>query len=359
MITGGCGFIGSSFIRFLFEKTDFSGKVVNLDKLTYAGHPENVADIQSNYSDRYHFVQGDIADRELVGNIFHEYQIKTVVHFAAESHVDRSISGSAPFMETNIIGTWTLLEAARTAWGDHANPAEFRFHHVSTDEVYGQLEPKDPAFSEDTPYDPRSPYSASKASSDHLVRAWHHTYGLPVTISNCSNNYGPYQFPEKLIPVVILNAISGKPIPVYGDGGNVRDWLHVEDHCDALWQILASGIPGETYNIGGNCEIANIDLVHAICDILDEIFPFSDCPLSTIHHPQLVSHHELIAFVTDRPGHDRRYAMDTSKISRELGWHPQTGFQNGLADTVRWYLENQKWIDAVQRYPTGNGAVNS
>jgi len=367
LVTGGCGFIGSNFIRFLFEKTDFSGKVVNLDKLTYAGHPENVADIQSNFPARYRFVKGDISNRETVGKIFKEFQVETVVHFAAESHVDRSISGSAPFMETNILGTWTLLEAARNTWGDHAESQKFRFHHVSTDEVYGQLGPEEPAFIEATSYDPRSPYSASKASSDHLVRAWYHTYGLPVTISNCSNNYGPYQFQEKLIPAVILNALAGKPIPVYGDGGNVRDWLFVEDHCEALWRIIESGIPGETYNIGGDCEIANIDLVHTVCDILDEIHPLrgqesrgrsrgrskkenADTePISSdTHHPSLItSYNELISFVTDRPGHDRRYAMDIAKINRDLRWKPNTVFREGLATTVRWYLENQEWVDSV------------
>jgi len=361
LVTGGCGFIGSNFIRFLFEKTDFSGKVVNLDKLTYAGHLENVEDIQLKYSDRYHFIQGDITDREIVGRIFHEFQIRTVVHFAAESHVDRSISGSDPFMETNILGTWILLEAARDTWGGHADPTQFRFHHVSTDEVYGQLGPEDPAFSEISPYDPRSPYSASKASSDHLVRAWHHTYDLPVTISNCSNNYGPYQFPEKLIPVVILNALAGKPIPVYGDGGNVRDWLFVGDHCEALWRILTSGTPGKTYNIGGNCEIANIHLVNTICGILDTLHPLrgSDSESAsarkkekgaspiTHHSSPTSSYNELVAFVTDRPGHDRRYAMNIDRISSELGWKPRTAFQDGLTHTIRWYLENRKWIDGV------------
>ncbi len=386
LVTGGCGFIGSNFIRYLLDKTDFSGDIINLDKLTYAGHLENVTDIQLNYSDRYHFIRGDIADRNVVANIFHEFQIRTVAHFAAESHVDRSITGSAPFMETNILGTWTLLEAARNAWGNHADPEQFRFHHVSTDEVFGQLGPDDPAFCESTPYDPRSPYSASKASSDHLVRAWQHTYGLPVTISNCSNNYGPYQYPEKLIPVVILNAMAGKPIPVYGDGGNIRDWLFVEDHCEALWRILESGVPGETYNIGGNCEVKNIDLVHTICDILDEVRPLSRSvsvsasarkneepepisdlsehrtqntehlpsathPPSTITHQSspITSYTDLISFVTDRPGHDRRYAMDTDKIRQALEWTAGTEFRNGLTRTIRWYFENRKWIDAVQK----------
>ncbi|MCK5879642.1 MAG: dTDP-glucose 4,6-dehydratase, partial [Holophagae bacterium] len=279
------------------------------------------------------------------------------------SHVDRSISGSAPFMETNISGTWTLLEAARKAWGDGASAQQFRFHHVSTDEVFGQLGPDDSAFTETTPYDPRSPYSASKASSDHLVRAWHHTYGLPVSISNCSNNYGPYQFPEKLIPVVILNALAGKPIPVYGDGGNVRDWLFVNDHCEALWRIIESGIPGETYNIGGDCEIANIDLVHTVCDILDEIHPLrgsasaserarknentESIPSDTHHSSLITSYTELISFVTDRAGHDRRYAMNIAKINRDLRWKPNTVFREGLITTVRWYLENREWVDSV------------
>ncbi|NOZ12528.1 MAG: dTDP-glucose 4,6-dehydratase [Acidobacteria bacterium] len=341
LVTGGCGFIGSNFIRFLFERTGFSGNVVNLDKLTYAGRPENVADIQSEYCDRYHFLCGDIADRAFVENIFHKFEIRIVVHFAAESHVDRSISGSAPFMETNILGTWTLLEAARMAWGDHADPETFRFHHVSTDEVFGQLMGDDPGFTETTPYDPRSPYSASKASSDHLVRAWYHTYGLPVTISNCSNNYGPYQFPEKLIPVVILNALNKKPIPIYGDGKNIRDWLYVEDHCEAICRILESGIPGETYNIGGNCELANIDLVHAICGIMDELSPVAV-------NSAFGSYRELISFVTDRPGHDRRYAMDTGKIQRELNWEAVTGIEDGLTRTVEWYMKNQNWVNAVR-----------
>ncbi len=347
LITGGCGFIGANFIRFLFEKAGFDGDIVNLDKLTYAGHPENVADIQEKYRDRYHFIKDDISNRETVNSIFKQFNVETVVHFAAESHVDRSISGSAPFMETNILGTWTLLEAARNAWGNHADSTKFRFHHVSTDEVFGQLGPDDPAFTETTPYDPRSPYSASKASSDHLVRAWHHTYGLPVTISNCSNNYGPCQFPEKLIPVVILNALAGKPIPVYGDGRNVRDWLYVEDHCEALWRILESGTPGETYNIGGNCEVANIDLVHSICKILDEDFPVSGNSTFKTQNLTSSSYNELITFVPDRPGHDRRYAMNTGKIKRELNWEAVTGIKDGLARTVEWYMKNQNWVDAV------------
>ncbi len=349
LVTGGCGFIGCNFIRFLFEKTDFSGTLVNLDKLTYAGHPENVSDIRTNYSDRYHFINGDVADQALVTRIFRDYQIKTVVHFAAESHVDRSISGSAPFMETNILGTWVLLESARSTWGNGANPNEYRFHHVSTDEVYGQLGPDDPAFTETTPYDPRSPYSASKASSDHLVRAWHHTYGLPVTISNCSNNYGPYQFPEKLIPVVILNAVSGKEIPVYGDGKNVRDWLFVEDHCDAIYKILTAGLPGETYNIGGNCELANIDLVTTICDILDALSPISDNSTFKTQHSTFSSYNELITFVTDRPGHDLRYAMNPEKLRRELGWEPETAFRNGIHRTIRWYLNHRNWLNAIRK----------
>ncbi len=342
LVTGGCGFIGSNFIRFLFEKTEFSGSVVNLDKLTYAGHPENVADIQSKFSDRYHFLRGDVADRAFVKDVFRKFDIRIVAHFAAESHVDRSISGSAPFMETNILGTWALLEAAREAWGNHADPKEFRFHHVSTDEVFGQLGSDDPAFTETTPYDPRSPYSASKASSDHLARAWYHTYGLPVTISNCSNNYGPYQFPEKLVPVAILNAIAGKPIPVYGDGENVRDWLYVEDHCEAICRILETGISGETYNIGGNCELANIDLVRTICGILDKLSPVSD-------NSAFSSYNELITFVTDRPGHDRRYAMDIGKIHRELNWKAATGIEDGLTRTIEWYIQNQNWLDAVHK----------
>jgi len=372
LVTGGCGFIGSHFIRTLFARNSFTGRVINVDKLTYAANLENVADVAAAHPDRYRFVQADIANRKVMASLFETEQIDTVVHFAAESHVDRSIAGSEPFMTSNIMGTWSLLEAARSIWGDHPDPEHFRFHHVSTDEVFGHLGLEDPPFTEETPYAPRSPYSASKAASDHLVRAWHHTYGLPVTISNCSNNYGPCQYPEKLIPVVILNAVNGKPIPVYGDGRNVRDWLFVVDHCEGILRVLEKGRPGETYNFGGGCELANIDLVHMICDILDALFPMdgqqsasdsvsarknedegclsstahahSTRPLSSFsspitHHPlRITSYTELITFVPDRPGHDRRYAMDIRKVEEKLGWKPTTPLKDGLSQTVKWYL---------------------
>lgn len=372
LVTGGCGFIGSNFIRHLFGMSGFNGRVINVDKLTYAGHKESLSDIAETYPDRYMFKQIDICDAAPIDQIFRTYSVDTVVHFAAESHVDRSISGPSPFIQTNIVGTFTLLEAARKHWiqsGMELSDSKYLFHHVSTDEVYGQLSPQDPAFTETTPYDPRSPYSASKASSDHLVRAYFHTYGLPVTVSNCSNNYGPYQFPEKLIPVVILNAVSGKPIPVYGDGGNIRDWLFVEDHCRALWQILGHGVCGETYNIGGNCEVKNIDLVRTICDILDDLCPLLGSASEsasarrngkenaehvpshsriTHHASPITSYNELITFVTDRPGHDRRYAIDFEKINRELNWTPAMSIQEGLRRTVAWYLQNASWIEDVQ-----------
>jgi len=336
LVTGGAGFIGSNFVRYLLS-IDPQVRVVNLDALTYAGHPENLLDLPGK--ERHTFVHGDICDRQLVDGLFRQYAIDTVVHFAAESHVDRSILGPAQFIQTNIVGTFTLLEAARQAWlVDRVVPVEeARFHHVSTDEVFGSLAPGAPAFNENTPYDPRSPYSASKAASDHLVRAYYHTYGLPVTLSNCSNNYGPYQFPEKLIPLTILNAVSGRPLPIYGDGRQVRDWLYVTDHCEAIHQVVTRGRPGETYNIGGNNQPYNLEVVERICAILDERLP--DSP----HRP----HANLMTFVSDRPGHDRRYDMDITKIRAELGWQPRETLASGLEKTVDWYLNHPEWIAAI------------
>ncbi len=336
LVTGGAGFIGSNFVRYLLEaETDV--QIVNLDKLTYAGSLENLRDLPD--PDRHIFVEGDILNGDLVERLFREHDIDTVVHFAAETHVDRSIFGPADFIQTNIIGTFTLLETARKLWQTEGlKPLEqVRFHHVSTDEVFGTLEPDDPAFAETTPYVPNSPYAASKASSDHLVRSYYHTYGLPVTISNCSNNYGPYQFPEKLIPLMILNALMGKPLPVYGDGKQIRDWLYVEDHCEAIWLVVEQGKPGETYNIGGNNQPINLEVIGTICDILDEWLPASSN----------VPHDQLIQYVTDRPGHDRRYAMNISKIERELGWKPRESLTTGMQKTVRWYLDHPEWVTAV------------
>ncbi|HNT27184.1 MAG TPA: dTDP-glucose 4,6-dehydratase [bacterium] len=333
LVTGGCGFIGSNFIRYLLARKDFTGRIVNLDALTYAGNPQSLADLAETHPDRYRFVHGDICDEAVVKRTFDEHAVDTVVHFAAESHVDRSISGPAAFIRTNLVGTFTLLEAARAAWKTRT---DVLFHHISTDEVYGSLGPTG-RFLETTAYDPRSPYSASKAGSDHLVSAYHHTYGLPVTISNCSNNFGPYQFPEKLIPLMILNLGEGKPLPVYGDGGNVRDWLHVADHCAAIGEIIARGRAGETYNIGGNNEWKNIDIVHLLCDILAE---------QTGKRKE--EYTKLITFVADRPGHDRRYAIDCGKIERELGWRPTPDFRALLTATVRWYLDNPAWIASVR-----------
>ena len=337
LITGGCGFIGSNFARLALKRLPDS-RLVNLDKLTYAGNPRSLTEIEGD--PRYRLVRGDICDGELVNQLFAEERIDTVVHFAAESHVDRSISGPAEFIRTNIFGTFTLLEAARNAWlGDSSRftPHTLRFLHVSTDEVYGSLGDTG-LFTEQTPYDPRSPYSASKASSDHLVSAYHHTYGLPTLITSCSNNYGPYQFPEKLVPLIINNALSGKELPVYGDGRNVRDWLYVVDHCEAILEVLATGRVGETYNVGGNCEKQNIEVVRNICDILDELAP----PLADGAPRQ-----SLIRFVKDRPGHDRRYAIDAGKIRQELGWEPSVTFDEGIRATVHWYLENRPWCEAV------------
>jgi len=330
LVTGGAGFIGSNFVRYLL-KVEPNVRVVNLDALTYAGSLENLKDLPDE--SRHTLIQGDICDEKLVGKIFSENKIDTVVHFAAESHVDRSILGPAPFIQTNIVGTFTLLEAARHAWGGERSGK--RFHHVSTDEVFGSLNPNDSAFTESTSYEPRSPYSASKASSDHLVRAHFYTYGLPVTITNCSNNYGPYQFPEKLIPLMILNALRGKPLPVYGDGKQIRDWLYVEDHCEAIYLVLKNGKPGETYNIGGGNQPYNIDLVHELCSILDELKPASK------------PYEELITYVPDRPGHDRRYAMDIKKIRNELGWNPKHNIETGLRATVKWYLAHMDWAEAI------------
>ena len=333
LVTGGAGFIGSNFVLdwIAAEGTP----VVNLDKLTYAGNPANLASLKGD--SRYVFAQGDICDRTLVASLLQKHQPQAIVHFAAESHVDRSIHGPGEFVQTNVVGTFSLLEEARAYWGTLAEPAKsrFRFLHVSTDEVYGSLGSADPAFSETTPYAPNSPYAASKAASDHLVRAYHHTYGMPVITTNCSNNYGPLQFPEKLIPLMILNALNGKPLPVYGDGKNVRDWLHVSDHCSGIRAALAKGKPGETYNIGGNSEKTNLEVVHAVCTILDEL------------HPAGAPHAKLITYVKDRPGHDQRYAINAEKIRRELGWEPQERFEKGLRRTVEWYLAHHEWVDSV------------
>lgn len=331
LVTGGCGFIGSNFVRIALAALP-NCQVVNLDKLTYAGNPANLTDVAKHR--RYKFVQGDICDSTLVNKIFTEEGIDTVVHFAAESHVDRSITGPAAFIQTNVVGTFTLLEAARKAW---TNGNGKRFLHVSTDEVYGSLG-ETGLFSETTPFDPRSPYSASKASSDHLVSAYFHTYGLPAVITNCSNNYGPYHFPEKLIPLIIHNALKGKELPVYGDGKQVRDWLYVEDHCRAILRVLEQGRLGETYNVGGNNEKQNLEVVQTICDLLDEQVGKLDADFPR---------RSLIRFVKDRPGHDRRYAIDAGKIRRELGWEPEMTFEEGIRRTIAWYLEHGDWVAAV------------
>jgi len=332
LVTGGCGFIGSNFIRYLMDKGDFSGRIINVDKLTYAGNPENLADITSAFASRYIFQKVDICDAAKLEGVFSQYNVDAVCHFAAESHVDRSIKTPGDFIQTNIIGTFNLLETAK------ARGNKFKlFHHVSTDEVYGSLGAVG-LFREDTPYSPNSPYSASKAASDHLVRAYYKTFGMPATISNCSNNYGPYQFPEKLIPLIVLNALEGKSLPVYGDGKNVRDWLYVEDHCEAIWTIMNFGRTGETYNIGGNAEIENLSIVQMICDILDEIKPAVD------GKPR----RKLINFVQDRPGHDRRYAIDFAKLNTELGWSPRESFKSGLRKTVEWYLNQKKWVENIK-----------
>ncbi len=333
VVTGAAGFIGSAVARLLVG--ELGVEVVVVDALTYAGNLASLAPIADRPG--YRFVRADIRDRAAMDRVFAETQPDAVMHLAAESHVDRSIDGPAAFIETNMVGTYTLLEATRAYWASlpAARKAAFRFHHVSTDEVYGALGPEG-LFTETTPYQPNSPYSASKAASDHLVRAWHHTYGLPVVTTNCSNNYGPYHFPEKLIPLVILNCLDGKPLPVYGTGENVRDWLYVEDHARALWTVLTRGRLGETYNIGGEAERTNISVVHAICDLVDELVPAA------------TARRDLVTYVTDRPGHDARYAMDISKISAELGWRPRETFETGLRRTVEWYLANRPWWEAIR-----------
>lgn len=338
LVTGGAGFIGSALIRFLINETDHN--VLNVDKLTYAGNLESLSSVEAD--SRYHFAQADICDRAQMTSLFADFKPDLVMHLAAESHVDRSIDGPAAFIETNIVGTYTLLEVSREYWKGLAETARdaFRFHHISTDEVYGDLDNTDELFTEETSYDPSSPYSASKASSDHLVRAWGRTYGLPVVITNCSNNYGPFHFPEKLIPLVILNALEGKALPIYGDGTQIRDWLYVEDHARALYKVAAEGRDGETYNIGGHNEIKNIDVVRTICAILEEFAP--DKPEGIKHYT------DLITFVKDRPGHDLRYAIDASKINDALGWTPEETFETGIRKTVRWYLDNQPWCQRVQ-----------
>ena len=331
LVTGGAGFIGSAVVRLAMAR---GHEVVNLDALTYAACLDNVASVAD--APGYTFVQADIRDLPTLETVFADHTPDAVMHLAAESHVDRSIDGPGAFIETNVMGTYALLEAARAYWEGKGKPDSFRFHHISTDEVFGSLGP-DGMFTETTPYDPRSPYSASKAASDHLVRAWHHTYGLPVVLTNCSNNYGPYHFPEKLIPVVILNALAGKPLPIYGDGSNVRDWLYVEDHADALLCVLEKGALGESYNIGGENERTNLELVQTLCAILDEKRPLNDG-----------SYADLITFVTDRPGHDARYAIDPTRIRDELGWRPSVTVEEGLARTVDWYLDNTDWWQALQ-----------
>lgn len=332
LITGGCGFIGSNFVRFILEREP-EATIINLDKLTYAGNIHNLDGISNS---RYHFVHGDICDSELVAKLFNDHQFDGVVHFAAESHVDRSIDGPAEFVQTNIVGTLNLLEQSRE-YLNKEEKSNFRFLHVSTDEVYGTLGDKGKFF-ESTPYDPSSPYSASKAGSDHLARAWHRTYGLPVLVTNCSNNYGAYQFPEKLIPLMIINCLHRKPLPVYGKGENVRDWLFVTDHCEAIHTVLTSGQVGETYNIGGNNEIKNIDVVLTICSLLDEMSPREDGS----------KYSKLITYVQDRPGHDFRYAIDATKINQELGWSPKESFETGIRKTIDWYLNNREWWQAIQ-----------
>jgi len=335
IVTGGSGFIGANFIRYILSDTDFAGRIINVDKLTYAGNPENLEDIVKDMDEsRYVFSRTDICDYETIDALFTKYNVDCVIHFAAESHVDRSIHGPGEFVRTNINGTFTLLEAARKHWADKK---ETLFHHVSTDEVFGSLGDTG-YFFEDTPYDPRSPYSASKASSDHLVQAYHHTYGLNITMSNCTNNYGPYQFPEKLIPVMVLNILAEKALPVYGDGMNIRDWLYVIDHNTAIWKIVTKGRIGETYNIGGENEWTNIKLVHALCELMAELTGKGDKEY----------YKKLITYVKDRPGHDRRYAINCNKIKSELGWKQSVDFAEGLKKTLEWYLENGEWIDHIK-----------
>ncbi|QXB44918.1 dTDP-glucose 4,6-dehydratase [Acinetobacter seifertii] len=338
LVTGGAGFIGSAVVRHIIKNTN--NDVLNVDKLTYAGNLESLKEVDQN--SRYQFSQTDICDRKALDVLFKDFQPDLVMHLAAESHVDRSITGSAAFIETNIIGTYQLLEAARHYWNNLSNDKKtaFRFHHISTDEVYGDLEGTNDLFHETTSYAPSSPYSASKASSDHLVRAWNRTYGLPVVITNCSNNYGPYHFPEKLIPLVILNALKGKALPIYGKGDQIRDWLYVEDHARALYKVVTEAKVGETYNIGGHNEQKNIDVVKSICQLLEELAP---------NKPEGVAHYvDLITYVKDRPGHDLRYAIDATKIKEDLGWVPEESFETGLRKTVEWYLNNQEWVENVQ-----------
>ena len=336
LVTGAAGFIGANFVLDWLAQSDES--VINLDKLTYAGNLQSLASLQGDA--RHIFVHGDIGDRTLVDRLLAEHKPRAIVNFAAESHVDRSIHGPEDFIQTNVVGTFHLLESVRAYWGglDEATKGAFRFLHVSTDEVYGTLKPSDPPFTEKNAYEPNSPYSASKAASDHLVRAYHHTYGLPVLTTNCSNNYGPYHFPEKLIPLMIVNALAGKPLPVYGDGMQIRDWLFVKDHCSAIRRVLEAGTPGETYNVGGWNEKPNIEIVKTVCALLDDMSPRADGK----------GYAEQITYVTDRPGHDRRYAIDATKIHRELGWKPAETFETGIRKTVRWYLDNQAWVQQVQ-----------
>ncbi|MFJ4195312.1 dTDP-glucose 4,6-dehydratase [Pseudomonas sp. NPDC089534] len=335
LVTGGAGFIGANFVLDWLAQSD--EQVINLDKLTYAGNMESLASLEGDA--RHVFVQGDIGDSALVARLLSEHQPRAILNFAAESHVDRSIHGPEDFIETNIVGTFRLLEAVRAYWGalEESAKQSFRFLHVSTDEVYGSLAKDDPAFTENHQYEPNSPYSASKAASDHLVRAYHHTYGLPVLTTNCSNNYGPYHFPEKLIPLMIVNALAGKPLPVYGDGQQIRDWLYVKDHCSAIRRVLEAGVVGETYNVGGWNEKPNLEIVHTVCGLLDELRPRADGQ----------PYHQQIAYVTDRPGHDRRYAIDARKLERELGWKPAETFETGIRKTVEWYLNNQAWVGNV------------
>lgn len=354
LVTGGAGFIGSAVIRHIIQNTDDS--VVNVDKLTYAGNLENLTEVSD--SERYAFEQVDICDQDAMNRVFTEHQPDAIMHLAAESHVDRSIDGPAAFIETNIVGTYTLLEVSRQYWNklDDARKNTFRFHHISTDEVYGDLPHPDdlgnanslPLFTEETAYAPSSPYSASKASSDHLVRAWHRTYGFPILLTNCSNNYGPYHFPEKLIPLMILNALEGKPLPIYGKGNQIRDWLYVEDHARALYKVVTEGKIGETYNIGGHNEKQNIDVVKTICSILDELVPARENKAIQDSKSNIPNYASLMTFVQDRPGHDMRYAIDADKIQRELGWKPEETFETGMRKTVQWYLDNPEWCKRVQ-----------
>jgi len=332
LVTGGAGFIGSNFIHFILEQEP-EIRIFNLDALTYSGSLQNLCCVENN--PRYHFFKGNISDNEQTCHILNEYKIDTIVHFAAETHVDRSITSPAQFIQTNIVGTFNLLETARNYWSG-SNKLK-RFHHISTDEVYGTLTPNEPAWTEDIQYTPSSPYAASKAASDHLVRSYGHTYNLPYTITNCSNNYGPYQFPEKLIPLIILNALENKPLSLYGDGQQIRDWLHVQDHCEAIFRILKNGTPGKSYNVGGGNQPTNLSIVEMICDLVDEMRPGTG------------SRRDLIQFVKDRPGHDRRYAIDSTKLQRELGWSPKHNLKNGLRETVKWYLEHRDWVTAIQK----------